>query len=92
MHGTEHNLDETGPNDHQQGRCARVPKVKTWRELGFDLDEPQDVTPDARAWFEGLSREDQVKVMGPDRLAALDAGVPWHELAQRRVNRGWRDS
>lgn len=92
MHGTEHNLDEVGPMDHQQGRCARMPKTKTWRDLGIDLDEPADITPDAKAWFDGLSRADQTKVMGPDRLAALDAGVPWHDLAQRRTTPGWRDS
>ncbi len=92
MHGTEHNLDEVGPNDHQQGRCARMPKAKTWRDLGFDIGEPADVTPDARTWFDGLSRTEQTSIMGPARMRALDGGVAWHDLAQRRTTPGWRDS
>lgn len=92
MHGTEHNLEETGPNDHQNGRCARMPKVKPWADLGFDIPEPADVTPDAQAWFGALGRDEQLQIMGPSRLAALDAGTPWHDLAQRRTSSGWRDS
>lgn len=91
-HGTEHPLDETGPNDHPQGRCARMPKARSWRDLGIDLDEPADITPDAQAWFDGLSRDEQLQVMGPARLQALDAGAPWDSLAQQRTNPGWRDS
>lgn len=92
MHGTVHNLDEVGPNDHQNGRCARLPKTKSWRELGFDIDEPESVLPDADVVFAGLPREDQVTILGPGRMAAYDAGTPLSAMAVRRSTPGWRDS
>lgn len=92
QHGSRHALTETGPNDHQNGRCARLPKTKSWRDLGIDLDEPDDALPDARTVFDALPRSEQLKIMGPTRLAALDAGAPWVGLTQRRTTKGWRDS
>lgn len=91
-HGSMHDLTEQGPNDHQNGRCARLPVLKSWRALGFDIDEPPSVVPDAQAVFGDLSRADQLAIMGPGRLAALDAGAPWAEMSQRRVTTGWRAS
>lgn len=93
MDGTEHDIDESGPDDHQQGRCARIPKVKSWRELGFDLDEPASVMPDARTVFDTLPQADRLTIMGPERLRALDDGlVGMGDLATRRTTVGWRDS
>lgn len=93
MHGTRHELTEPGPLDHQQGRCARVPVTKSWRDLGFDIPEPPSLLPDARTRFGQLSRDDQLAVMGPKRLAALDSGkLSWDDLAVRRSTAGWRDS
>lgn len=74
-------------------RCARTPKVKPWRDLGFDIDEPADLIPDARTRFTDLPRATQLQIMGPGRLAALDRGqVAWPDLARRQSNPGWRDS
>jgi SPP1 gp7 family putative phage head morphogenesis protein len=93
QHGNLHPLDEAGPLDHQQGRCARVPQAKSWRELGFDIDEPASAVPDAQTAFARMSRPDQLAVMGPQRLAALDRGdVAWSDLSTRRSTGGWRDS
>ena len=93
MHGTVHPLDEPGPLDHQSGRCARVPKTKTWADLGFDLDEPADLTPDAEAAFRALPRDQQARIMGAARLDLLDRGaISWADLARRRTTTGWRDS
>ncbi|HET7398983.1 MAG TPA: phage minor head protein [Intrasporangium sp.] len=92
-HGTRHRLEEPGPHDHQQGRCARVPATKSWRDLGFDLDEPTDALPDARAWFNGLPDEDQVAIMGQARLDLLRSGnASWEDLTVKRTTPGWRDS
>lgn len=94
QHGSVHSLDEPGPIDHQQGRCARLSRTKSWAELGFEgLDEPASLLPDAQTKFAALPREQQLAVMGPKRLQLLDDGdVDWSELSTRKTNPGWRDS
>lgn len=94
MHGTQHPPTVAGPLDHQQGRCDRLPVAATWADLGFpDIEEPPSILPDARAWFDGLPRSEQLQIMGEQRLALLDAGkVSWEDLAQRRDTAGWRPS
>lgn len=93
MHGTRHNIEEQGPQDHQQGRCARLPLAKTWRELGFDIDEPASVVPDAEQVFAALPEASQLQIMGPDRLKALrDGTATFADLSTRRSTPGWRDS
>lgn len=92
-HGQRFPLEENGPEDHQQGRCARVPVTKTWRELGFDIDEPASVTPDSRQWFDTLTPETQREIMGPARLKLLqDGDITWADLSKKQSNSGWRDS
>src|SRR3546814_11471968 len=59
QHGSKHALDEPGPLDHQQGRCARLPVTRSWRDLGFDIDDPPSVVPDAETTFRGMRRGDQ---------------------------------
>lgn len=94
MHGSVHDVDDPGPEDHQNGRCTAIPKARTWGDLGFpDLDEPADTLPDARAWFDGLPEADQVQVMGRSRLDLLRSGdVGWDDLTTRRDTPGWRPS
>lgn len=92
-HGSTYEADDPGPLDHQQGRCARVPKTLSWRELGFDLDEPPSVMPDAQRVFAALPEADQLQIMGPARLDALNSGrVAWADLARRRETPDWRPS
>lgn len=93
MHGSRHDLDEPGPIDHQNGRCARIAITKSWRELGFDIDEPAPLKTDAEAWLRNLPVQDQQKVLGPKRWAAWDKGdLALSDMAQTRKNPGWRDS
>jgi hypothetical protein len=92
-HGTVHPLTEPGPNDHQQGRCARTPVTKTWAELGIAIPEPPSSLPDAEARFASLSRADRLAIMGPARLQALEDGtLQWDQLSVNVTNPGWRDS
>jgi SPP1 gp7 family putative phage head morphogenesis protein len=93
MHGTVHPLDEPGPLGHPNCRCSRAPKTQSWRDLGFDMDEPEDQIPDAEQVFQALPRAVQVRIMGPARLGLLDRGeVSWPDLARRKDNPGWRPS
>lgn len=94
QHGGVHPVTDPGPLDHQRGRCARVPKTKSWADLGFpDLDEPGDVIPDGRSAFDALSDADQVAVMGQARLDLLRSGrVSWDDLSVERPSAAWRTS
>lgn len=92
-HGTRHPLDEDGPNDHQNGRCARVTVTKSWKDLGFDIEEPAPATKDAQAVFNELTPETQRDIMGAQRLDLLQSGkVSWADLTTVRQTDGWRDS
>lgn len=93
MHGTIHSLDEPGPLDHPCGRCSRLPITRSWRALGFDIDEPQDALPDKHAFWDGLSDADKKDVLGPRRYEAYQQGrYPMEDWPQRRENPGWRPS
>lgn len=93
MSGTEHPLSEPGPDGHQSCRCSRMPKTKTWRELGIDIDEPAPVTPDAGEWFSSQDVATQKQILGPARYAAWKRGdYPMSKWAVARSNEGWRRS
>lgn len=94
MSGQEFPVDVPGPIDHQQGRCARLPITLSWADLGFmGIEEPPPVTPSAEEWFSGLSRDEQLRIMGPTRLDLLDTGkASWSDLATKQSASGWRDS
>lgn len=91
-HGTEHPLTETGPDGHPNCRCSRTLITKSWADLGIDLDEPADSFPDAQSVFGRLPRDQQLAIMGPARLKALDDGAPWSQLAVEKPNAEWRRS
>lgn len=82
-----------GPWDHVQGRCARCPVVRPWSALGISTPEPPSLFPDAQARFNSLSKTEQLAIMGPGRLAALQSGAAkWSDLATQRQNPDWRPS
>ncbi|MCW2131713.1 phage head morphogenesis protein [Arthrobacter sp. VKM Ac-2550] len=92
-HGSLHPITEPGPLDHHQGRCARVPVTKSWKELGFDVADSKDTFPDAQEWSGNLTLDTQKTIMGKDRLDLLNSGkIRWADLTTRSKNEGWRDS
>lgn len=94
QHGKLHPIDEPGPLDHQNGRCARVPKTKSWEELGFEgINDPPDTTPDAEAWFKSLSEDQQRSILTDRGYEAWKRGdYPMSDWSARRTTEGWRDS
>lgn len=93
MHGTEWANEDPGPEGHVQCRCDRAPRTRSWRELGFDIDEPPSLLRDGQDAFRQLPVEAQRDVMGPARLDALDRGqIAWGDLARRVDNPDWRPS
>lgn len=93
MHGSGHALTEPGPLGHQNCRCARVPRTKSWRELGFDIDEPKSILSSREDAFARLTPDEQAEVLGPRRFAAWrDGRYPMDDWSVRRDNPGWRPS
>lgn len=93
QHGSVHPVDETGPDDHQQGRCTAMPTTKSWKDLGIDLEEPPSLLPSAAEQFATLTPAEQLAVLGPARHTAWQAGkFPMDAWSVRRSNDGWRDS
>lgn len=92
-HGTEHTLDEFGPDDHQNGRCARTPLLRPWSDLGFSVKEPPSMIEDGADWFDRQPEAAQLKIMGPARLDAIKSGrATVADMSTRRRTPGWRDS
>ncbi|MBI4496841.1 MAG: minor capsid protein [Chloroflexi bacterium] len=75
MHGSVHPVTERMAT-HANCRCAEVPRTKSWEDLGFK-DIP-DTRPDIRPGtelFRELSEAEQLKILGPAKLAAYRAGA-----------------
>ncbi len=94
MHGTEWPLEEPGPIDHHSGRCARLPRTKSWAELGFpSIPEPDLGLVGAGEWFDGLDEPSQRSILGARGFEEWRAGrFPMEDWATRKSNDGWRDS
>lgn len=93
MHGQQFPPSVPGPLGHQNCRCARVPLTKTWKDLGFDIEEPPSILPNREAAFDALSVPEQKTILGPARYDAWKSGdYPMSKWAVRRENPEWRDS
>ncbi|MNY49883.1 hypothetical protein D3C86_1853470 [compost metagenome] len=67
--------------------------TKSWKDLGFDIEEPASVTPDAQTVFNGLTEDTQKAIMGRQRLELLQSGeISWADLSKKHSTDGWRDS
>ena len=95
-HGEMHKLSEPGPLDHHQGRCARMPVTKSWKDLGFTgIQEPPPAirAGDGERWFNRQPADVQQQVMGPKRFEAWKRGdYPAEDWSQRRETADWRPS
>ena len=93
MDGQVFDLDTPGPEGHPSCRCTAIPVPKSWRELGFDVDEPVGIYQAGRDWFDEQPEKVQVAIMGPERLRRLrDGSLAWDDIPLKKSNPGWRDS
>ena len=94
MHGTVHPLSEPGPLDHQSGRCSRLPKTKSWAELGFPgVPDTQVPIGDAEAWLRAQPVEDQQAILTRRGWDAWRRGdYPPSAWSRLRTTPEWRDS
>ena len=89
MHGTEHDLDESGPLDHPQGRCSRMPLVKPELVPGT----PKPTIESGPEWLTRQPEGVQRSVLGPRRFEAWqDGDYPVSRWAVRRESPDWRAS
>lgn len=91
MDGTIHPATER-LNDHWQGRCTPVPVPITYRELGFDIDEPPAVLtePTGEAWFRAQPAAVQKGILGPGKLVAWQNGqFEFSQLSQEVPDPVW---
>ena len=92
LDGTEYDL-ATQMDDHPNGRCALVPIVKTYAELGIDAPEPQFTPESGREWFERQDEATQRKVLGNGRYDAWKAGAfELEDVPHKTHNAVWGDS
>jgi len=85
-YGKRFNLGE-GPQPilHIRCRCFSVPEIKTWREMGFDIDEmPEGMKASSgglvRAdmsyteWLKTQDKATQIEILGPSRQKLFASG------------------
>lgn len=93
MDGKVFDIDEPGPLGHQCCRCFAVPIVKSWKDLGFNIDEPAPVQSSARDWFDAQPDTVQADILGTERLRRIRSGdLTWDDIPQVRQTSGWRPS
>ena len=91
LDGTLYDLNQP-LDEHPNGRCALVPEVLDYADLGLDV-ERQTPPEDARNWFADQDEELQRKILGPDRLRAYKAGeLDLSQLYQRKSHPVWGDT
>ena len=91
LDGKFYTLDEA-LDEHPNGRCALVPEVLDYADLGLDM--PREGRPEnARDWLTRQGSEVQRRVLGGTRFDAWKAGeIELNQLAVVRPNRIWGDT
>jgi len=90
MHGTVHSFEET-LDDHPNGRCAMVPVLKSWEELGVGgVPERPRERITGEELFAQLPEERQRRVLGNAAFEAYRAGeVRLADFVGRRWTPEW---
>ena len=91
LDGKLYSLDQS-LDEHPNGRCALVPEVLDYADLGLDM--PRTPPPDnARDWLAGQSEGVQRDILGGTRFDAWRAGeIELNQLAIVRPHPVWGDT
>jgi hypothetical protein len=75
MDGTKHKPNEI-LNDHHNGACVALPLTVTYKELGFNVEEPTPLVehPTGESWFKAQPETVQRQMMGPGKWDAWRSG------------------
>lgn len=73
MHGTEHDLDEPMAA-HPACRCTMVPRTRTWKQLGYNIDETSRPIPKGNELFAQQDEATQRAVLGNTQYQRYKAG------------------
>ncbi|MDI6769747.1 MAG: phage minor head protein [Anaerolineales bacterium] len=89
-HGSKHSLDEP-MDEHPNGRCSKVPWLKTWEELGFSgIAEGSGPVESGAVLFARMPAEKQIKILGPAKYMAYREGrLSLSDLVGRKVSPTW---
>lgn len=91
LDGTLYPLNEP-LNEHPNGRCALVPDVIDYQDLGLDV--PRTPQPEnAREWLSRQPASKQRDILGATRFDAIQEGrIGLEDLATVRTSRVWGDA
>ena len=91
LDGTQYGLDEP-LNEHPNGRCALVPDVLDYADLGLDIPR-ETQPPSARDWFGEQSKDLQRQMLGPTRYRAYESGqLELADLVEIKSSSVWGDT
>ena len=90
LDGTLYSLYEP-LNEHPNGRCALVPEVLDYKDLGLDIP-PEPRPSGAQDWFIDQSDDVQRRMLGATRYRAWEAGeLQFPNLVEIQTNPVWGD-
>ena len=90
--GTFYRLDEP-LNEHPSGRCALVPEVLNYADLGLDIPEDTRREETGKEWFNAQPTKTQRKMMGAAKFDAWqDAKFTLDDIPKVTTDRTWGDS
>jgi SPP1 gp7 family putative phage head morphogenesis protein len=84
MHGEQFPNDVPGPDDHPNGRCARIPVVL--KSLAGDFP----AGPSKAELWDRLDERQRLRVLGPTRYELTQGGPPPRDFSQQRDSDAWR--
>jgi SPP1 gp7 family putative phage head morphogenesis protein len=84
MHGEQFPVEVPGPDDHPNGRCARIPVVRANLRGDFPMGPSRD-----ELWGR-LDQQQRLRVLGPSRYELTGGGPPPRDFSRQIPAGEWR--